>query len=150
MAVAAIISGILLTTQAASATVTGDESSNSSTGWIFGNVGMGRCGRSGVGRWGLEPYGSVEVSEEFKQNVINIAESDTDVQALLNDGYNVTGVRPIIKSVVGAEGNVVTQATSAIVMLQKDTAGHASVLVDLEQGKVTQIVILTRTVIDKS
>jgi hypothetical protein len=37
--------------------------------------------------------------------------------------------------------------------LQKDTegaAGVASVLVDLESSKVTQIVVLTRTVIDKS
>jgi len=34
-------------------------------------------------------------------------------------------------------------------MLQKDTSGRASVFVNLEEGKVTRIVILTRTVIEK-
>jgi hypothetical protein len=50
---------------------------------------------------------------------------------------------------VDAEGNVVTKATSAIVMLQKDTTGLATVTVNIEEAKVTQIVILTRTVIEK-
>jgi len=81
--------------------------------------------------------------------VINIAESDQDVQNLLNDGYNITGVRPIIKARVEASGDVVIKATSAIVMLEKDTTGHASVWVDIEEGKVTKIEILTRTVIEK-
>jgi hypothetical protein len=58
-------------------------------------------------------------------------------------------VRPIIKTVVDADGNVVTKATSAVLTLQKDTTGHASVMVDIEEAKVTQIVILTKTVIDK-
>ena len=79
----------------------------------------------------------------------NIAKSDTDVQNLLADGYNITSVRPIIKTVVDAEGDVVTKATSAVLMLQKDTTGLASVMVNLEEAKVTQIVILTRTVIEK-
>ena len=79
----------------------------------------------------------------------NIAESDQDVQNLIADGYNVTAVRPIIKTVVDAEGNVVTKVTSAILLLQKDTTGHATVLVNIEEAKVTQIVILTRTVIEK-
>ena len=70
-------------------------------------------------------------------------------QNLIADGYNVTSVKPIIKTMVDAEGNVVTKATSAVLMLQKDTTGHASVMVDIEEAKVTQIVIITRTVIDK-
>lgn len=91
----------------------------------------------------------MEVSEEFEANVIDIAKSDEDVQDLLDDGYNITGVRPIIKSVVEGDGSVVTKATSAIVMLEKDTTSRASVWVDLEEAKVTEIVILTRTVIEK-
>jgi len=94
-------------------------------------------------------YGSIEVSEEFKENVINIAKSDTDVQNLLNQGYNVTAVKPIIKTIVEGDGAVVTKATSAILMLEKDTTGRACVWVDLEQGKVTRIEILTITVIEK-
>ena len=102
-----------------------------------------RCPR---GRGGC---GFIEVSEEYKENVINIAKNDSDVQKLLADGYNITGIRPIIKTVIEADGDVVTKATSAIVMLRKDATGSASVLVDLAKGKVTRIEILTRTVIEK-
>jgi hypothetical protein len=115
---------------------------------------MGMCERPRRGFLGgprgQGGFGFVEVSEEFKENVIAIVESDEDVQALLDDGYNVTGVRPIIKTVVDGDGNVVTKATDAIVMLDKDDeTGKASVWVNLEEGKVTEIVIMTRTIIEK-
>ena len=156
VAFAAVIGGFLLTTQAADTTVTTDaNTANTATitvdsncsdvlGWNFGGMGFGRHGFGGFGG-----FGPVEVSSEFEQNVTNIAKSDTDVQNLLADGYNITSVRPVIKSVVDADGYVTTKATSAIVMLQKDTSGRASVFVNLEEGKVTRIVILTRTVIEK-
>ena len=166
IAIAAIISGILLvpqmvnatetedtslTTQAADATDTATQEANEIVlpDWNYDCMGFGRRGMR-FGRHGFGGFGPIEVSEEFKQTVTNIAESDTDVQTLIADGYNVTAVRPIIKTVVDAEGNVVTKATRAVLMLQKDTTGHASVMVDIKEAKVTQIVILTRTVIDKS
>jgi len=93
--------------------------------------------------------GFIEVSEEYKENGINIAKNDTDVQNLLNEGYNITGVKPIIKTVVEGDGIVVTKATTAIVTLEKDTTRRAMVWVDLEQGKVTKIAILTLTIIEK-
>lgn len=147
VAVAAIFGGMVLTTYA---TDNGEENNNGFARWINGRMMAGTC------RWprgrlrGRGGYGFVEVSEEFEQNVIDIAKSDTDVQALLDDGYNITGVRPIIKAIVEADGNVVTKATSAIVMLSNDTTGRASVRVNVEEGTVTRIVILTRTVIEKS
>lgn len=94
-------------------------------------------------------FGFLEVSEEFEANVLAIAEGDEDVQALIDDGYNVTGVRPIIKTVVDGDGNVVVKATDAIVMLEKEETGKAGVSVDIEEAKVTEIVVLTRTVIEK-
>jgi hypothetical protein len=139
-----------LTTQTSDATNTATQQVNENVlpSWNNDCVGLGRRGmRFGMGGFG--GFGPVEVSEEFKQTVTNIAGNDTDVQNLITDGYNVTSVRPIIKTVIDAEGNVVTKATSAILTLQKDTSGHALVMVDIEQAKVTQIVILTRTVIDK-
>ena len=174
IALTTVISGLLLTSQLANATtteedsalttqlseataVTGDANITCYPGWIQGDMrpmGPGRHGGpdGGFNGWGQGGY--IEVSEEFEENVMTIANNDSDVQQLLNDGYNATGViRPIIKTVVDADGNVVTKATSAVVVLQKDTegaAGVASVLVDVENSKVTQIVILTRTVIDKS
>jgi hypothetical protein len=163
IAIAAIISGILLvprmvnatetedtslTTQATDATATQEANESAIPSWNNDCMGFGRRGmRSGM--HGFGGFGPVEVSEEFEQTVTSIAESDTDVQNLITDGYNVTSVRPIIKTVIDAEGNVVTKATSAVLTLQKDTTGYATVMVDIEEVKVTQIVILTRTVIDK-
>lgn len=94
-------------------------------------------------------FGPIEVSEEFKENVVNIAKNDTDVQNLLNEGYNITRIKPLIKSVVDGDGTVVTKATGATLMLEKDTTGYAYVWIDLGQGKVTRMEILTRTVIEK-
>lgn len=162
VAFAAIMGGFLLTTHAADTTSTTDTNTVTSTAngnymgvlpWNNFSMGFGRHGFGGGpgAGFGAGPggFGPVEVSAEFEQNVTNIAKSDTDVQKLLADGYNITSVRPVIKSVVDADGYVTTKATSAIVMLQKDTSGCASVFVNLEEGKVTRIVILTRTVIEK-
>jgi len=150
--VAAIMSGIVLnaySTANACSAVNEEKNWNGFAGWINGRMMAGTHGwsRGWMPRRGC--YGFVEVSEEFKENVINIAKNDSDVQNLLNNGYNITGVIPIIKTIVEGDGSVVTKATSAIVMLEKGTTGHASVWVDLEQGKVTRIVILTITVIEK-
>ncbi|MGB9718007.1 MAG: hypothetical protein ACPL4E_06140 [Thermoproteota archaeon] len=93
--------------------------------------------------------GSIEISEEFKNNVVNIAKSDSDVQNLLSEGYNVTCIQPIIKTVVEADGSVVAKAKSAILTLRKDNSGMAFVWVDVENSKVTRIEIITRTVIEK-
>jgi hypothetical protein len=110
-----------------------------------GHRGMGRgCGGFG----GPRGFGPIQVSTEFTQNVTNIANADTDVQNLLNQGYNITSVRPIISTVIDANGNVVTKASNADVILQS-TTGRAFVVVDLDQAKVTKIVTLTVTEIDK-
>ncbi len=147
VAVAAIMGGIALTAFAAD---NSEESSNGFAARIDEGMMNGMYGWSHGLMHGRGCFGFIEVSEEFEENVTNIAKGDEDVQNLLDDGYNVTGVRPIIKTVVEADGSVVTKATSAIVMLEKDTSGCATVWVDLEEGKVTEIVILTRTVIEKS
>ena len=142
MAAAAIISSITLT---AYAHHNGQKNGN-------GLMRPETCGLPrGWGHFGFGRgyYGFVEVSEEFEESVINIAKGDPDVQELLADGYNITGVMPIIKARVEANGDVVIKATSAIVMLRKDTTGSASVWVDVEEARVTRIVILTRTVIEK-
>jgi hypothetical protein len=91
----------------------------------------------------------LSVSEEFKENVIHIAESDPDVQNLLNAGYENMCVRPIVKAVVQGNGDVTFKATGAIVTLHKN-GSWATVQVDLEAGKVTRIVKVERTVIEKS
>jgi hypothetical protein len=165
IAIAAIASGIILIPQLASATGSGDTSLNNQASdatttatqqtnetvlpsWTCQGIGFGGPGMR-FGRHGFGGFGQIEVSDEFKQTVTNIAENDTDVQNLITQGYNVTSVTPIIKNVVDANGTVVTKATSAVLILQNGTTGRASVMVNIEEAKVTQIVILTRTVINK-
>ena len=75
-------------------------------------------------------FGSIQVSSDFTQNVTNIAKNDSDVQNLLTQGYNITSIRPVISTVIDGNGNIVTQATSADVILQS-TTGRALVVVDL-------------------
>jgi len=92
----------------------------------------------------------LEVSEEFKEKVINIAKSDPDVEKLLSEGYNITCVKPIVKTVIDANGKVAFKAKSAVLVLRKNTSRIAFVWVDVENNKVTRIEIITRTVIVKS
>jgi hypothetical protein len=117
--------------------------------WCYGGpFGMPGCfGRMGHG-FGRGNF--VTVSEEYKNNAISIAENDSDVQNLLNQGYNITNVRPIINATVEANGTVTMKATTAVVTLEKDATGRAAVWVDIEQAKVTRIEILSITIIDKS
>jgi hypothetical protein len=152
--VAAVIGGIVLNAYSAAAKAYTRVNNGGVQDWL-GWKGLGFMGLADsnitVGKpamhhgWmrGRDYCDSIKVSEEYKENVINIAKNDTDVQNLLNEGYNITGVKPIIKTVVEGDGTVVTKATTAIVTLEKDTTGRAMVWVDLEQGKVTKIVILT-------
>lgn len=163
MAFAAITGGFLLVTRADTTSATDTNTTTTTVNdndlqfWSnvtmgFGGPGFGRgFGRGCGGGFGAGPggWGSVEISAEYEEKVTNIAKSDSDVQQLLDEGYNITRVIPIIKTIVDGEGNVVTKATNATVILEKDTTGRAFVSVDLEQEKVTKIVILTRTVIEK-
>jgi hypothetical protein len=163
VALAAVMGGFLLTTQATdtsgttetttenTTTVTTDAGCSGVPDWNIGGMGFGGPNHRHRGEFG--GFGSgfipVEVSAEFEEKVTNIAKNDTDVQQLLDEGYNVTRVMPIVKTIIDGDGNVVTKATNATVMLEKDTTGRAIVSVDLEQEQVTQIIILTRTVINK-
>ena len=153
-----VISGVAITALAATEQETTDTTTTTAIGpettmprpdGMLGE-GMRNDMGHGMGRGGCG-MGSIEVSEEFKANVVSIAEQDTDVQNLLTQGYNVTGIRPLITSVVDGDGVVTSKASAAIVMLtSQDGMSHAAVLVDLNAGSVTRIEVVTRTVIDKS
>ena len=168
LSVAALVSGVFLTAQALSAsqisaadnedtaTVTAATSNDNTTtpatelnftgppfGMFMGMMEMHGRGPCGFGR------NNIEVSSDYIANVTAIAKADTDVQALLNSGYNITRVMPDIKTTVDGNGNVAMKATNATVLLENGTTGRAFVTVDLSQSKVTQIVTFTKTVIDK-
>ena len=115
-----------------------------------GGFGGGPGGHGGGGR-GFGGYAEeFEVTLAYNQTLTNILGNDSDVQNLVSQGYTVGTIRPIVKSVIGADGTVTTQATTAMVSMQNGTSGYASVSVDITNTKVSQIVIFTRTVIDKT
>jgi len=92
----------------------------------------------------------IEVSEEYKQKVVSIAQNDPDIKNLINNGYNITAIKPIIKATIKADGTIELKASKAIITLMKSKTERATALVDLEQGKITKIIITTVTIIEKT
>lgn len=121
-------------------------------GLLIGDVGFGGGpgGRRCLGR-GFGGYvGNVQLSSAYNQTVTNILGNDSDLKNLISQGYTVTSIRPIVHSVIGGDGTITAQASTAIVKLRNGTSGCATVSVDIKNAKVSQIVILTRTIIDKT
>jgi hypothetical protein len=146
---------VVADSEIASSSITAtDNSPNGFNGFANGPMMMGAEPRLGMGHRGMGRGfggfgpGAIQISSDFTANVTNIAKNDVDVQNLLNQGYNITVIRPVISTTVDGNGNVVTKASSADVMLI-GTNGRAFVVVDLTQAKVTKIVTLTVTEIDK-
>lgn len=96
------------------------------------------------------PFVAVEVSEEFKERVVSIATSDPDVSSLIDGGYVVSAVKPIIKLTVSGDGTVTARASSAVLVLRKNGEGRALVQVDVDQGKVVRIVVCTVKVVERA
>jgi hypothetical protein len=124
----------------------------------FGGFGYGPMARGMESRFGMGgPRGmergfgaqAIQISSDFTANVTNIAKSDSDVQNLLNQGFNITSIRPVITTSIDGNGNMVTQASTANVLLVGNNGSRSFVVVDLSQAKVTKIVTLTVTEIDK-
>ncbi len=91
---------------------------------------------------------SFDISEDYEEKAIAIAEADPEMQELLADGCKVTRVLPLVKAIVGEEGDVTAKAARAIVVLKnEDSKSFATAWVDLKVGSVTRIVAFTRTVV---
>jgi len=116
----------------------------------FSGFGGGPGGHGGHGGGFMGGMANIEVSTEYTANVNAILDNDTDAQNLVSQGYNVTSINPIVKNVIGGDGTLTTQATTAIVTMQNGSSGYATVKVDVANSTVTQIITITRTVIDKS
>ena len=150
MMMAAIGSWTLLAAQSNIVNTTNSDKSSIATSPIY-------CGERPLNKmwswiskmWGWRRGVHVELSEEFKDKVTNIVKNDPDVKKLIDDGYNITSIKPVFKVSVDANGNVAVKVTNATVLLQKNRVGCALVQVDLEHGKVVNIVISTKTVIQK-
>lgn len=102
----------------------------------FGGFGENFVNGTAVG------FGPIQISSAFTQNVTSILNGSTDVKALFSQGWNVTSIRPVITTTLDGNGNVVSQATSANVILE-GTNGRALVVVNLSTDKVTKIITTT-------
>ncbi|HTY75443.1 MAG TPA: hypothetical protein VMD05_07755 [Candidatus Nanoarchaeia archaeon] len=122
--------------------MTGDQGFGAGPGGMNGPGGRGNAFDRSM--W------STEISAAYNQTISNILGNDTDVQKLVSEGYNLTSINPILSSTIGADGTLTTKASAAIVTMQDGTSGFATIKVDITNAKVTQIVIITKTVIDKS
>jgi hypothetical protein len=163
---AAVIGGLLMTAQATETeptatdtTITTNEGDSPPTtlpDWGMGEMMMpqeefGRGFRGHRrGEIGFGGITNIEISSEYNATVTDILEGDSDVQNLISEGYTIQSINPKIKTVIEADGTVVTKATTATVFLQNGTLGLAAVKVDVTNAKVTEIVIITRTIIDKT
>jgi hypothetical protein len=131
-----------------------DNESNAFTGFVDGNMMMPPEPRFGMGHRGMDRgfdgfhQGAIQVSPEFIANVTSIANADTDIQNIINQGYNITSINPVISTTIDGNGNIVTKASTADLTLI-GTNGRAFAVVDIEQAKVTRIVTLTITEINK-
>ena len=137
-----------------SAINTNDNGTIGFNGFDGGPMMIGMEPRFGMGHRGMDRgfagfYSeAIQLSSDFTANVTNTAKNDSDVQNLLNQGYNITSIHPIISTIVDGNGNVISKASTANLTLI-GTNGRALVVVDLSQEKVTKIVTLTVTEIDK-
>ena len=97
---------------------------------------------------GLNRFG-VELSDEFKSRVLEIAGNDEDVQSLLSSGYEVKDIRLIhVKITVQGNGQVAMYADKVLLVLAKGDYNRAYVEIDFEAGKVIRIVNVS--IIDKT
>jgi hypothetical protein len=156
----AVIGGLTMTALADTNSTNTNDSTNSVTqdttnAQYAANMQMMEQGFGGRGHGArMESVGNgmygIEVSSEYTANVNSILGNDTDVASLIQQGYNVKSINPIVKSIIEGDGTIATKANTAIVTMQNGTSGYATVNVDVTNAKVTQITLITRTVIDKS
>ena len=79
-----------------------------------------------------------EVSPEYNQTVMRVLTSNTETKGLLDQGYKVVSIRPIVKAYVQGDGTIVFKAGQALVVLSN---GNTTVtyLIDIGSGTVTHI-----------
>lgn len=81
--------------------------------------------------------GKVEVSDEYKQMIVEIINNDQDTKYLIDEGYEIVVIKPIIRAYIQEDGTVVLRSEQALVVLTKDDS-KVVVLVDT-QSKTADI-----------
>ncbi|MEM1612102.1 MAG: hypothetical protein QXH02_01965 [Desulfurococcaceae archaeon] len=79
---------------------------------------------------------NIEVSPEYNSTVINILKSNSEAQQLLNQGFSIAWIKPVIKAYISGSGDVTLKATQAIVALTNSTSVYVY-SVDISNNTVT-------------
>lgn len=79
---------------------------------------------------------NIEVSPEYNSAVINILKSNSETQQLLNQGFSIAWIKPVIKAYISGSGDVTLKATQAIVALTNSTFVYVY-SVDISNNTVT-------------
>ncbi|MEM1897099.1 MAG: hypothetical protein QXK54_05450 [Ignisphaera sp.] len=82
----------------------------------------------------------VEVSDEYRTRIENILRSDPNASTLLENGYSITVIKPIVRFVVQGDGSIVMRADKAVVILAKNGENRTIVYIDVINGFVIEIV----------
>ena len=91
------------------------------------------------GFWGARAM-EISISDEFKQKVISILQSDPDTASLLAQGYNITRIVPVkISAVIGGDGTVTLKVTKVAVTLSNGAGSKAVAVVDIVKGSVVAL-----------
>ncbi|MEM1873744.1 MAG: hypothetical protein QXS85_02995 [Acidilobaceae archaeon] len=81
----------------------------------------------------------IEVSPEYASEVEKILRENPETATLLEEGFTIAKIKPLVRAYVGAGGEVTLKATQAIVVLKKGSEACYAYLVDLSNGTVTKL-----------
>lgn len=82
--------------------------------------------------------GFVQISPEYNETVMRILSLNSDVKSLLDQGYAVVSIRPVVVAHVQGDGTVILKAQKAVVVLSNGST-VVTYLVDIVSGSVTHI-----------
>lgn len=82
--------------------------------------------------------GLIQISPEYNETVMNILKSNGDVKSLLDQGYTVVSIRPVVTAYVQGDGTVIFKAGKAVVTLSNGST-VVMYVVDIVSGSVTHI-----------
>lgn len=82
--------------------------------------------------------GTFQISAEYNETINEVLRSNDDTCNLLNQGYSVVLIRPIVKAYVQGDGTVSFRASQAIVVLSNNSIA-AMYLIDVDTKKVIHV-----------
>lgn len=90
-------------------------------------------------KWGAPVMWGVEVSPEYNSTVMAILRSSSETSSLLNEGYYVVSIKPVVKAYISGNGDITLKAAQAVVTLTNGDNAVYVYLVDITNSTVTLV-----------